>query len=98
MGLFNDWNQMAKINKAKYPPGTRIELISMNDPHHPVESGTRGTVDFVDDGGNIHMKWDNGRSLALCSDADEFRKLRNKHFGYMDEDSGFGNAQCHHHN
>ena len=45
MGLFNDWNQMAKINKAKYPPGTRIELISMNDPHHPVESGTRGTVD-----------------------------------------------------
>lgn len=75
MGLFNDWNQMAKINKAKYPPGTRIELISMNDPHHPVESGTRGTVDFVDDGGNIHMKWDNGRSLALCSDADEFRKL-----------------------
>ena len=24
---------------------------------------------------NIHMKWDNGRSLALCSDADEFRKL-----------------------
>ena len=75
MGLFNDWNQMAKINKAKYPPGTRIELISMNDPHHPGESGTRGTVDFVDDGGNIHMKWDNGRSLALCSDADEFRKL-----------------------
>ena len=24
-------------------------LLSMNDPHHPVESGTRGTVEHVDD-------------------------------------------------
>ena len=75
MGLLNDWNQMAKINKAKYPPGTRIELISMNDPHHPVESGTRGTVDFVDDVGNIHMKWDNGQGLGLVPDEDKFRRL-----------------------
>lgn len=38
-------------------------------------AGTRGTVDHVDDGGNIHMKWDNGRTLSLCSDADSFRTL-----------------------
>lgn len=49
---------MAKENRAKYPPGTRIMLLSMDDPHHPVPPGTRGTVEHVDDAGTIHMKWD----------------------------------------
>ena len=34
--------------KAKYPEGTRIELEQMEDSQ-AIESGTRGTVDFVDD-------------------------------------------------
>ena len=74
----NDWerqHRQAQRYKEAYPPGTRIMLLSMNDPHNPVESGTRGTIEYVDDVGTLHMKWDNGRSLALCSDADEFRKL-----------------------
>ena len=58
MSIYDDWNRMAKENRAKYPPGTRILLLGMDDPHHPVPPGTRGTVDHVDDGGNIHMKWD----------------------------------------
>lgn len=57
MSIYDDWNRMAKENRAMYPPGTR------------------GTVDHVDDGGSIHMKWDNGRTLSLCSDADSFRTL-----------------------
>ena len=75
MSIYDDWNRMAKENRAKYPPSTRILLLGMDDPHHPVPPGTRGTVDHVDDGGNIHMKWDNGRTLSLCSDADSFRTL-----------------------
>ena len=75
MSIFDDWNRMAKENRAKYPPCTRILLLGMDDPHHPVPPGTRGTVDHVDDGGNIHMKWDNGRTLSLCSDAESFRSL-----------------------
>ena len=51
MSIFDDWNRMAKENRAKYPPGTRILLLGMDDPHHPVPPGTRGTVDHVDDGG-----------------------------------------------
>jgi hypothetical protein len=47
----------------------------MNDPHHPVESGTRGTVEHVDDMGTIHMRWDNGRGLGLVPGEDEFRRL-----------------------
>lgn len=37
--------------KERYPEGTRIELISMNDPLSPVPSGTKGTVAMVDDAG-----------------------------------------------
>ena len=61
--------------KAEYPPGTRILLSHMNDPLAPVPAGTRGTVRFVDDAGQIHMSWDNGRSLALIRGEDSFRKL-----------------------
>ena len=58
--------------RTLYPPGTRIELQQMNDPHHPVEPGTRGTVQFVDDCGHIHMGWDNGRTLSLVPSEDSF--------------------------
>ena len=60
--------------KQEYPPGTRILLNHMDDKW-AVPSGIRGTVDHVDDGGHIHMKWDNGRSLSLVPEADDFRKL-----------------------
>ena len=74
----NEWEKMsrkAKVYKEMYPKGTRIELISMDDPFAPVESGTKGTVEFVDDMGQIHMKWDNGRTLALIPGEDEFKKI-----------------------
>lgn len=59
------------IIKILYPAGTRIKLIKMNDPY-AVPSGTLGTVDFIDDDGQIHMKWDNGSSLALVYNVDSF--------------------------
>lgn len=74
----NDWQRltrMAETYKEMYPPGTRLELISMDDPYAPVLSGTRGTVDHVDDASTIHMKWDNGRTLGLVPGEDSFRKL-----------------------
>ena len=61
--------------KEEYPKGTRIELELMNDPFAPIEPGTRGTVVNVDDAGQIHMQWDNGRSLVLVPTEDDFRKL-----------------------
>ena len=74
----NDWERLrrqAQRYKESYPPGTRVMLLSMEDPWSPVPSGTRGTVDVVDDIGQIHMKWDNGRTLALVPGEDSFRKL-----------------------
>ena len=35
----------------------------------------RGTVTFVDDVGTVHMKWDNGRTLGIVPNVDDFRKL-----------------------
>lgn len=60
--------------KREYPPGTRIVLNYMDDKW-AVPPGTRGTVVHIDDGGHIHMKWDNGRSLSIVPEADDFRKL-----------------------
>lgn len=57
--------------KEKYPKGTKIKLINMEDDYG-VPSGTLGKVDFIDDEGQIHMKWDNGSSLALIEGLDQF--------------------------
>lgn len=67
--------ELSKEIKKEYPAGTRVMLIGMDDPHHPVEPGTRGTVDHVDDGAQLHMHWDNGRTLSLVPGVDNFRKL-----------------------
>ncbi len=75
MNEYERLHRLAGRHRETYPPGTRLELIDMNDPYAPVPSGTRGTVDFIDDMAQIHMKWDNGRTLALNSDEDSFRKL-----------------------
>ena len=62
--------------KEMYPHGTRIELVHMDDPYAPVPSGTKGTVEFVDDMGQIAMIWDNGRTLALIPEVDEFEIIK----------------------
>ena len=67
--------KMVNFIKEQYPPGTRIRLNSMDDPYAPVLPGTEGEVDFVDDVGQLHMKWDNGRTLAIVPGEDSFSVL-----------------------
>lgn len=64
-----------KLLRKKYKPGTKVQLIKMYDYISPVSSGTIGSVDFIDDIGNIHMKWENGSRLSLIAGLDEFRIL-----------------------
>ena len=78
MNDFERMHQRVPMLKASYPEGTRLELISMDDPYSPIPSGTRGTVKYVDDIGQIGMEWDNGSSLSLVPDEDSFRKLTNE--------------------
>lgn len=60
-----------ELLRQRYPEGTRICLDHMEDLC-PVESGTCGTVQFVDDAGTLHCKFDNGRMLGVIPDVDEF--------------------------
>ena len=74
----NEWERLsrqAERYKEDYPPGTRIELLSMENDPNPVESGTRGTVKHVDDIGTLHCRFDNGRNLGVVPGEDSFRKL-----------------------
>ena len=67
--------QQVEFTRLSYPPGSRILLYQMTDPYAPVPSGTRGTVRYVDDAGQLGVSWDNGRSLSLIPGEDSFRKL-----------------------
>ena len=64
-------------NPNVYFPGDRVLCIHMDDPH-PVSDGTRGTIEHIDDAGQIHVRWDTGSSLALVPGIDEFRHLTEK--------------------
>ena len=75
MNDFRRLEQLAKQYKALYPKGTRIELQMMGSDPRPIEPGTRGTVDHVDDLGTIHCTFDNGRRLGIIPEEDSFRRL-----------------------
>ena len=72
---FRELEKLAERLKNEYPKGTRIELERMGSDPRPIESGTRGTVDHVDDLGTIHCVFDNGRCLGIIMDEDDFHKL-----------------------
>lgn len=60
--------------RIRYPEGTRLELVQMDDPQAP-PAGMHGTVLGVDDMANILVEWDNGSSLNLIPNVDRWRKL-----------------------
>ncbi len=68
---FPDRKTVERI-RAQYPVGTRVRLLSMDDPQAP-PIGTEGTVLGVDDAGHIMMSWDSGGSLNLVYGVDRFQ-------------------------
>lgn len=58
-----------------YKSGTIVELLKMDDRGAP-PIGTRGVVDYVDDIGNIHIRWDNGSGLAVIPGVDEIKIVK----------------------
>ena len=61
--------------RKKYPEGTRVRLFSMTGEPQ-MQEGLAGTVRFVDDIGSIHVNWENGSTLALIPDEDDFEIVR----------------------
>ena len=60
--------------RERYPEGTRVELVRMEDEQAP-PVGTKGTVTAVDDIGTIHVKWDTGSTLGIAYGEDQCRVL-----------------------
>lgn len=75
MNIWERNRRMAEQYRQTHPPGTRIVLLDTSETLQPVPIGTRGTIHFIDDQSQLHMKWDNGRSLAVIPSEDSFRKL-----------------------
>lgn len=61
--------------RRMYPTGIRIELVSMNDPYTKLVPGDQGTVEFVDDIGTIHVRWDCGSGLGVAYGEDIICKI-----------------------
>ena len=68
--------EMINYLKAQFPKGTRVELVSMNDPYNKnLNPGDKGTVVCVDDIGTIHVAWDCGSGLGVAYGEDCVKKL-----------------------
>ncbi len=60
--------------REQYPAGTRVELLSMEDPYSTLRPGDKGSVSFIDDTGTVFVKWDSGSSLGLVYGVDQYKK------------------------
>ena len=54
--------------------GKRVKMIKMIDPN-PILPNTEGTIIYVDNMNHYHVKWDDGRTLAILPEEDEFEIL-----------------------
>ena len=74
MQNFPSKNTIEKLREM-YSIGTRVELVSMNDPFTKLMPGEQGTVQFVDDIGTVFVNWDCGSSLGVAYGEDVIRKI-----------------------
>ena len=63
-----------KALRERYPAGTRVELIRMDDVQAP-PAGTLGTVIGIDSIGSLLVNWDNGSGLNVIYGEDIVRKV-----------------------
>ena len=71
--LFANRAQVERL-LLRYPIGTRVELVEMDDVQAP-PIGTQGTVTGVDDAGSLLVDWDNGSGLNVIYGVDRVKKL-----------------------
>ena len=71
---FPSKEQIAALQE-RYPSGTRVELLGMDDPQAP-QTGTMGEILGVDDAGQLLVRWETGSSLSLIPSVDSFRIMQ----------------------
>ena len=67
--------KLVESMREKYPPGTRVEVISLCNEEEHLKPGMKGTVVGVDDQPALLVHWDNGSSLSLLIGQDQFRVI-----------------------
>ena len=55
--------------------GKRIRINHMDDMS-PVPDGTEGIITGIDDIGQIQVKWDNGSTLSIIEEIDDYEILK----------------------
>lgn len=77
MGVIFEMYRRDYVNRAweQYPPGTRVEVISLCNEEEHLKPGMKGTVVAVDDQPALLVEWDNGSSLSLLIGQDHFRVI-----------------------
>lgn len=67
--------EIIDVLRETYPFGTRVRLISMNDPYTKLQPGDEGTVINVDAIGTIHVQWDSGSTLGVAYGEDRVTRI-----------------------
>lgn len=67
--------EIVQALRKRYPKGSRVEHVRMNDPYTNLKAGDLGTVDIIDDVGTIFCLWDNGSTLGVVYGEDEIRTV-----------------------
>ena len=63
--------------REHYPKGTVLRLTAdLDDPYRPKKAGDVCVVDYIDDAGKIHVRWESGGTLSLIIGVDSFEKVQ----------------------
>ena len=58
--------------RQQFPKDSRIQLTEIGGNPRPISPGSTGKLDYIDDAGQFHVKWDNVCTLALVLGEDRF--------------------------
>ena len=61
--------------RDQYPKGSGIRLSQQRDALSPVEPGSRGRLEHIDDEGQFHVRWEDGKETVLAIGKDRFQVL-----------------------
>jgi hypothetical protein len=71
------WTEENTKRDPEAKEGMRIQMISMDD-QHAIDRGMQGTIVRIDDLGTLHVKWDDGSTLGVIPEIDEYQLLPNE--------------------